>query len=242
MSVQVVERWEDVSPDGVVVFLMFEGDNASDVVQAPSGPYDQNGIPTAAEMGRRSNLLTGLAVMNPEMASQLSETFKNMDAGQVAAVTARHTRLSQIAAGILQLPQNQRAAALQQAAPELQSLGLNPQQISGVDLSDNGLRQYVAEGMDIERVAEFAKPQITEVRQGSTQRIVNPNQTSSTVFESPTVVGPEGQVFARPPQMSTMPQTRTATGAHGEKYQLNPQTNQWELIGGQTPPASGNFQ
>lgn len=33
MSVQVVERWEDVSPDGVVVFLMFEGDNASDVVQ-----------------------------------------------------------------------------------------------------------------------------------------------------------------------------------------------------------------
>jgi hypothetical protein len=215
--------------------------HAADVVEAPTGPYDRNGIPTAGEMANRQRVLTGLAVFNPEMASQLSDTFKNMDVGQVAAVTARHTRIAQLAAGALQLPQNERAAFIQQHAAELQSLGMPAQNIANFNPTDGNLRGLVAEGMDIERVAQFSRPDVVSVREGGAAVTVNPDETSTTNYESPVMHGPNGEVFARPPSLSTMPHAPTATDAHGNKVQWD--GSKWvPMTGGQTQPASGNFQ
>lgn len=215
--------------------------HANDVIQSPTG-YDTSGAPTTAEMANRDNLFKSLLFVNPEMAGQIADAFKGMDAEHASAVVSRNMRVSQLAASALQLPQNERPQFMAQHAAELQSLGVQPQQLQGFQPTDDNLRQLVAEGMDVQRIAEFAKPQMTEVRQGSTQRLVNPDQTSQTMFESPTVVGPEGQVFARPPQMSTMPRAVTATDAHGNKIQFNSSTGQWEPIGGQTASPSGTFQ
>lgn len=217
--------------------------HASDVVESPTGPYDQNGIPTAETMAGRNRVLTGLAVLNPEMAGQLSETFKNMDAGQVAAVTARHTRLAQLAAGALQLPQNERAAFIQQHAAELQSLGMPAQNVANFNPTDGNLRALVAEGMDIERVAQFSRPDVVSVRQGGAAVSVNPDLTSTTNYESPVVGGPNGELFARPQALSTMPRPMTATNPKtGERLQSTDGGKTWQPLGGQTPPASGGFQ
>jgi hypothetical protein len=46
---------------------------------------------------------------------------------------------------------------------------------------------------------------------------------------------------AMPETIQTPGQEVTATGPNGQKIRLNPQTQQWEPIGGQTASPSGNF-
>lgn len=198
-------------------------------------------MPSDNELAARKKVLTSLAVLNPEMGTQLADTFSKMDANQVAAVTQRHTRMAQIAAGILQLPQAQRQQAIQQAAPELQQLGLNPQQIAGFQPTDGNLRQLVAEGMDIERVAAFSRPDVQSIREGGAAVSVNPDGSSTVPYESPVIHGPNGEVFQRPQSLSGIPHPITATSKSGQKVQFNPQTKQWEPMGGQTAPPSGTF-
>jgi hypothetical protein len=204
-------------------------------------PAPPSYIPSDRELAARKQVITSLSVLSPEMGTQLADTFTKMDANQVAAVTQRHTRMAQIAAGILQLPQAQRQQAIQQAAPELQQMGLSPQQIAGFQPTDGNLRQLVAEGMDIERVAQFSRPDVQSIREGGAAVSANPDGTSTTLYESPVIHGPNGEVFQRPGALSSAPHPITATGKNGQKVQFNPQTKQWEPMGGQTPPASGTF-
>jgi hypothetical protein len=210
---------------------------------SPAIAYTQPVAPSADELARRQALFHSVVSFNPEMAGQLADAFTKMDADTLNATVQRHTRIAQVAAGILQLPPAQRTAALQQEAPELQALGVPPQKIAGFNPTDENLRQLVAEGMDIERIAQFSRPEVQSVRQGGALVSTNPDGTPKTLYESPTMVGPNGEVFERPSALSTMPHPQTATNPKtGERVQFNPQTNQWEPIGGQTPPASGGFQ
>lgn len=205
---------------------------------APAAPQD--------DMARRRELLKRVMVLDPEMASNLATTFSTMDKDEVDARIARSTRLAQLAAGIMQLSNPEaRKTALQQAIPELQSLGLSAQQIQNFNPTDENLRQIVAQGQDVANIAKFVLPDVQNVRQGGAVVRVDPRTgQATTVYESPTMVGPNGEVFARPPQLSSMPQPMTATNPKtGEKLQSLDGGKTWQPMGGQSGASStGGFQ
>lgn len=60
-------------------------------------------------------------------------------------------------------------------------------------------------------------------------------------FMAPITLGPGDTYDAGGGDPSGGGHEVTATGPNGEKVRLNPQTNQWEPMGGQTPQASGPF-
>jgi hypothetical protein len=226
---------------------------------APSAPTDplaplpaQGAAPTAAPPAApasdqpmpdpevRQRLMGTLLAIDAPTAEKYMSVFSAMDKSQAEQVALRNTHAMQIMGGLLQLPLAQRQAAIQQVAPELEHLGYTAQQIAGFVPSDENLRSELAKHMDADKLITFVKPEINAVTQGGSLVQSTPSGQTKTLYETPTVAGPNGEVFARPGAMSGKPQTATNPKT-GQKIQFNPQTNQWEPIGGQTATPSGGF-
>lgn len=207
--------------------------------QSATAPFPTQ--PAAPKGADREKLFGQLMAVDPETATHYMDAFAKMDKAQIDRYTQTSARITQFAGGLLQLPQAQRAAALQQAAPEAQQLGYTPEQLAHVDLSDNGLRQIMVSHMDADKIAAFVKPEYHSTSQGGSLQVTTPSGGVNTVYESPTVeVG--GDVYNRPAGMSSMPRPMTATNPKtGEKIQFNPQTNAWEPMGGQPVTPAGGF-
>jgi hypothetical protein len=211
---------------------------------APAGQSVQN-APVAAPRGPtaadREKLFANLMAIDPQAAVNVMDTFSKMDKAQLQQAAQTNLQLAQHATGYKMLPYEQRKAAIQRDAPMLQQLGLQPDQVAGFDPSDQNLNQIIAQSFDVERLAKFVQPDIHAVTQGGSLVATNPDGTQKTVYESPTVeVG--GDVYNRPPGMSTMPKAMTATNPKtGEKIQSLDGGKTWQPIGGQTPGASGGF-
>jgi hypothetical protein len=74
----------------------------------------------------------------------LAGQIQRLDAGQRERLKAESEAIGRVAYSLSQLPQEQRAAALQQAMPALRAAGISDQEIASADLSDGGLRGYIA--------------------------------------------------------------------------------------------------
>jgi hypothetical protein len=190
----------------------------------------------------REKLFGSLLALDPKVAGEYMDAFSKMDKAQLDHYGQVSSRVVQFAGGLLQLPQEQRAAALQQITPEAQQLGYTPDQLAQVDLSDAGLRQIMVSHMDADKIAQFVKPEYHPISQGGSLVETGPTGQARTVYETPTVeVG--GDVYPRPLGMSGTAKPMTATNPKtGQRIQLNPQTGQWEPVGGAGGNASGGFQ
>lgn len=206
--------------------------------QAAPQAASQSTMPSNAD---REKLFSTLLAINPTVASQYADAFSKMDKVQADKYQQTSDKMVQFFGGLLQLPQGQRAAALQQAAPELQQLGITPDHLAQADVSDEGLRRIIVSHQDASKVMEFVKPEIHSVTQGGSLVQSTPSGQTKTLYESPTVAGPNGEVFARPGAASDKPQTATNPRT-GEKVQFNPQSNRWEPVGGQSVAPAGGFQ
>lgn len=119
--------------------------------------------PAGPAAGDRQALFQELMALDVDTAGNVMEAFAKMDKATASAAADRNLRLMQIAAGIMQLPYEQRRAAIQQAAGELQGLGFKPEQLANFDPTDQNLRQIVAQGMDMERIVKFVLPDLMNV-------------------------------------------------------------------------------
>lgn len=107
----------------------------------------------------------------------------------------------------------------------------------GVDLSPYGFedreRGLLALGQLGEYLKGIPKPDIRATEPGGGLYAVNPDGSVRVLVQP----NPGDQPMGAPAQGKEI----TATGPGGQKLRLNPQTNQWEPMGGPTQPASGGF-
>ena len=198
---------------------------------APSAPRR----PTAAD---RERLFSELMALDPQAAGQVFDAITKMDESQAKAASVKNELLGNAAQHLLGLAPDQRAAELQRIAPILiEQAGIDPEKLRSFDpTNDTQLKFLVGQARDIEKIIESSQPKLRNVGVGD---VVIDEKTGSTVYESPVVQGPGGEIFSRPGAMSTKPPT--ATGPNGEKIQLNPQSGQWEPVEGGQGSGSGGF-
>lgn len=160
----------------------------------------------------------------------------------------RHTQtLSRMAQAVRRLPYEGRRAAIQQLAPQLQQMGLTPQDIEGFDPSDQQLDAYIALGgqrgeqvSGMERDYEFIRQHNPALADQYLRNRAEGSPVVANNGDGTFTIVPRSQIGGGQPA----PQEHTATNPQtGERLRLNPQTGQWEPIHGGASPSngSGNF-
>jgi hypothetical protein len=126
--------------------------------QPPAAP------PSGPDNADREKLFSTLLAIDPQVASQYMDAFAKMDGTQARQFAQKNDHIIQLMGGLAQLPAEQRKAAIQQEAPQLQQLGYTQEQIASFDPSDDNLRSEMAKHMDAQKVAEFVKPDLMTVK------------------------------------------------------------------------------
>jgi hypothetical protein len=223
--------------------MMYEQKPADPLAPLP----DQPAAPATSQPdpAARQRLISTLLAIDAPTAEKYMSVFSAMDKSQAEQVALRNTHAMQIMGGLLQLPLAQRQAAIQQAAPELEQLGYTPQQVAGFVPSDENLRSELAKHMDADKLITFVKPEINAVAQGGSLVQSTPSGQTKTLYETPTVAGPNGEVFPRPGAMSAIPTVQTPQEAAklppGTRFKL-PDGRIGTVPGGAGGNASGGFQ
>jgi hypothetical protein len=176
-----------------------------------------------------------MSYLNPEQAQAMAGVFKDMDAAQATQWKARNTAAVQAFAGLLQLPPDQRRAAIQQNAADYVQLGYTPQQIAGFNPTDANIRQEIAKHTDADHIMDMVNPHFENMRANGAVSESQPYGPTSVVAQSPLLQGPHGSLYANTPMTATNPKT-------GQRIQSLDGGKTWQPLGGQTPPASGGFQ
>lgn len=132
--------------------------------QAPAAaPASAAQAPTAPAAGNRQQLFNELLALDPEQAFQTMRAFAQMDEAQFQQVTRSYAVMAREAMRLQPLPYEQRRAEIARVAPQLQQLGLSPEQISGFDPTDANLSMIVNQARDVEKLAEDARPRLRAV-------------------------------------------------------------------------------
>lgn len=192
-------------------------------------------------------VLAQLVVLDPEQAAPIVNALRAMDTAQRERLSAANLYMANAAQHLRGIPLAERAAELQRIAPDLLAHGITQQQLQSFTPDDRSLDYVIQSAMDVERLAQNANPHPMVEPQGG--RIIDTNRTDPrtgrpvVMSESPTIAGPNGEIYARPPEASSIPRPQTAINPRtGERIQLNPQTNQWEPVPAEAPafrPAPG---
>ena len=101
--------------------------------------------------------LRDLMIIDPEMAMKLQEHFGKVDKAEAEAFGRKNEVLGQAAQYLSGFPQAQRGQALRAVASQLVAAGWTPQELQQADLSDNGLKGYVAMAMDVDKIIDNAR-------------------------------------------------------------------------------------
>jgi hypothetical protein len=148
---------------------------ATTAAQAPAQPAASATAPTAASTqfhvpsgAEREKLIGTLMAIDAPTAEKYIDLFAKMDKSQVDQFNQKNGQIMQLMGGLLQQSAQNRKAAIQQYAPDLQKLGYTPEQIANFDPSDENLRSEMARHMDASKVAEFVKPDLMGVSAGTT--------------------------------------------------------------------------
>jgi hypothetical protein len=204
--------------------------------------------PAMPNAAARQKLIGTLMAIDPATAEKYMNVMAGMDKDQATRAAQTNAQIMQVMGGLLQLPPEQRKAAIQQQAPQLQQLGYTPDQLAGFDPSDQNLRSQMAQHMDADKLLSFVKPEINAVGQGGSLQQTSPSGQTKTLYESPTMAGPNGEVFTRPGAASTMG-TNLPHVTNKQEYDalppgtqfLDPQGNHRQK-GGQSVAPAGGFQ
>lgn len=135
---------------------------------APGALVDPAYLPARTDgVSLNPDALRKLYTLDPTAAFAIQSHIHDADKQALEAIQLRGTTMARIAGGLKSLPINQRAAALQQAAPELQAVGYTPQQLAQTDLSDAGLDKYFATGKTMEQIIAEDKAKADDARQAA---------------------------------------------------------------------------
>lgn len=120
--------------------------------QAPQQLMDPRQLPPRTDgIELNQKALAQLYQIDPEGAMKIQNTFYDADKEQIARVQQNGVMMANVAGQLkgIQAPGGDltaRRQALQAMLPQLESLGLNEEQLGQIDLSDGGLDGYVRTG------------------------------------------------------------------------------------------------
>lgn len=190
---------------------------------------------------------------DPQRGPQVIHALNEMNAQQLEQAHARLASLAPIYATAAHIPYGtdgaQRRAYIQSILPQLQQMGIGPQEAAGFDPTDQNLNAHMALGMTMDQAIASARGHPLNVAPGNvtidTDTIDPATGQPRVIYQSPFVPGPNGEVYPRPQSMdAALPRPRTpqeaAQLAPGTRF-LDPQGVVRTVPGGPTPPASGNF-
>lgn len=184
------------------------------------------GLPGANPAGSSPSLR-----VSPEIAQQLlaagadgAQMLHTINAAGDEQLTAMQHRLQALAplyANASHIPYgtdgSARRAYIRSVLPEIQQLGIDPQQAMGWDPTDQNLNAHMSFGQTTNDALESARGHPMAGTQGGA--IVDPDNIdpvtgrARVLWESPTVNGPGGEPFARPSNMSQMAPTEQSLRA-----------------------------
>lgn len=197
--------------------------------QAPQQLVDPGQLPPRTDgFQLNQQAMRDLYVLDPEAANAIQTFVFNGQRHELEAAQRRGEGMYRVAATLQSIPEAERPAAFQRMIPQLQQMGIPVEDLSGVDLSDRGLRQYANFGMTLSALDQSRQP----VRAGPGDVFLSPNDYSTVIGGSP--------------------EPRLVTGADGSIVPLYPSWNQpqgggsalppgFVRDGGPTQPASGGF-
>jgi len=206
----------------------------------------------------RSGLVNGLLAIDPDTAMKFSDHFSKMDADQAKQARDNATRFASMAFQLKQLPADQRRAALQNMAPILGQMGFSADQLQSAQLDDQSLDMIIAQGRDIEKLVDGAKPNLRSLSPGD---ILIDANTGKQVAASPLpkiIFGPDGPYALGPigDGVTTGGGAQSGVGAGGAPPHISSK-QQYDALapgaqymapdgsirtkGGPTPRASGAF-
>lgn len=170
---------------------------AQPVAAPQAAPGASSGIPRTDGMQINQEALARLRAFDPKQAAQVDEMIYSADKHHLEQVRRNGEAMAQVAWRLKQIPQAQRAQELQAWAPQLAQMGISADQLSGADLSDNGLDRYYTMGRDLKDLVSEAQPKLRNVGAGD-MLIDERNPNAGPVYESPYVKGADGQLYLRP--------------------------------------------
>lgn len=168
--------------------------------QTPEAPGGSQAPPEASQAAdydpwtddaAQAELVQSLAVVAPEDAMKIREAFSQHTEAERKQAAENWARIGQTALQLRQLPPQERAAELQRQTPMLVSLGIAPEMLAQVDLSDRGLESYVEHARDIEQVIGGRTARTIPVQAGGEIRTVMPGQPYPDFGGGTTPIPPE---------------------------------------------------
>lgn len=183
------------------------GSSAAPAAAAPSSPAAAAAPVAPQSYQLPPEIQAQLIAIDPEQGGQIVQAFRQMDTAQRERMAAANGYLANFAQYLTGIPVDQRPAEIQRRSPDLLSHGITQQQISSFTPDDNSLRYVIGSARDIEKLAEEAAPHPMVEPSGG--RIIDTNRRDAqgrpvVISESPTITV-NGEVYARPPEMSSRP-------------------------------------
>lgn len=153
------------------------------------GAVEQSAAPTVAPQiapqapQRRYNpeVLAQLIALDPETGGKMVTAFKQMDEANLKALETKNTALGATAAWLSRVPEDERQGALQSVLPQLLAAGWTQEEIAGRPLTNQALRGYQAQAMDVDTIIdntlaerEFLAGKTVPVTAGGSVAVVRP--------------------------------------------------------------------
>lgn len=111
----------------------------------------------SAHPAYNAEAMRDLMAIDPETAFKFQEHFAKAGEAETKKLEARNTAMGQAAQYLSGFPAAQRPQALARVAPQLIAAGMSREELEKADLSDNGLRGYLAFAMDLDKIITNAR-------------------------------------------------------------------------------------
>lgn len=153
---------------------------------------------------------------------EIVQQLNQMNAQQLEQAHARLASLAPIYASAAHIPYGtdgaQRRAYIQSILPQIQQMGIPPEEAAGFDPTDQNLNAHMSLGMTMDQAIASARGHPMNVAPGNVT--IDTDQTDPAtgqprvIYQSPFVPGPNGEVYPRPQQMdAALPRPSTPAEA-----------------------------
>lgn len=181
---------------------------AVDPDKAAVAPATPAGAPAAPTRAPNADVMRQLILLDPETGSKIATAFKTMDEGRLKQLETRNMAMGGAARWLAKYPPQKRAELFPIIAQQLRDAGWTDQELAQANLSDDGLKAYYFQSMDLDKIIDnelaerdFALGKTVPVTAGGSVARIAPQmdaQGNVTGTTQEYVIGPAGGASTTP--------------------------------------------